>query len=967
MGGGSGTTPRNNIGRFNPDGSLDMGFDPGANEAVFALALQPDGKVVAGGGFTMLGGGGSGTTYRSYFGRLSNPDAAVQALTVASSGNTVTWQRGGSSPELWRVTFASSTDGSTYAPLGEGVRVTGGWELGGLNLPKNQHLFIRAQGSYATGFANADGSMTESVRFAWLAAGGSGGDIITTVAGTGTAAYSGDGGPATAAAVQYPFDVAVDAAGNVYLTDHINHRIRKVWASNGTITTVAGTGVQGSSGDGGPATAAQINTPTGIGLDSSGNLYIADYSACVVRKVTAATGLISTVAGSGTCGFNGDGLVGPATWLNNPYDIAVDSAGNLYIADFMNSRIRKVAASGGTVTTFAGTGGFGYGGDGGQAIWATFNSPTYLAVDGSSLYIADTNNYRVRKVQLASGIIVTAAGTGIQGFSGDGGPASAAKLSLPFGLAVDAAGNLFIADEFNHRIRRVAGATGVITTVAGTGTAGFGGDGGPATAAALNYPQGVAVDAAGLLYIADTQNNRIRKVGPALSRHGRGDFTGDLKSDILWRHASGGDVWLWPMDGASRTSETHVRTVADTNWEIRGQGDQDGNGMADILWRNKVTGQIYFWPMDGTTPLAEQYVATVDTAYDIVGAGDFDGDGRSDILWRNTAAGDVWIWLMDGATPLAEVYVDTVDPSYQVKGVGDLDGDTKADIVWQGAAGDVWVWLMNGTARVSENYAMTVADPHYEIQQVADFDGNGKDDILWWNMAHGDVWIWPMNGPTVLAETYVGMVPDTGYRIVGTGDYNGDGMADILWRHAALGEVWVWLMNGFTKQSETYVGTVPDLGYEILTGARRATTNIAFSGLTAYGSPLGIYTESGFTVTADSTDWVANSYGAPGPAIVFYGSDGTTLTREVSVTAAGRTFSFVAVDLYSSITQIPYEIIGLRNSVAVFSMTGTVPNTYGNFRTVAHPTGLDTIDTLVVRLSNPAYNPMGLDNIVLRR
>ena len=131
------------------------------------------------------------------------------------------------------------------------------------------------------------------------------------------------------------------------------------------------------------------------------------------------------------------------------------------------------------------------------------------------------------------------------------------------------------------------------------------------------------------------------------------DFTGDLKSDVLWRHATRGDVWLWPMDGAARTAETYVRTVADTNWEIRGLGDQDGDGKADILWRNKVTGQIYFWPMNGSAPDAEIYVGTVDPAYDIVGTGDFDGDGKSDILWRHTTMGDVWIWLMDGATPLS--------------------------------------------------------------------------------------------------------------------------------------------------------------------------------------------------------------------------------------------------------------------------------------------------------------------------
>ena len=295
----------------------------------------------------------------------------------------------------------------------------------------------------------------------------------------------------------------------------------------------------------------------------------------------------------------------------------------------------------------------------------------------------------------------------------------------------------------------------------------------------------------------------------------RTDFDGDGRSDVLWHHATRGEVWLWTMNGAARVSETYVRTEADTDWEIRGLGDQTGEGMADILWWNKLTGMVYFWPMDGSTPLEEVYVATVDPAYDIVGTGDFNGDGKADILWRNPTVGDVWIWLMDGATMLSEVYVDTVDPGYLVKGVGDLDADLKADLVWHGAAGDVWVWLMNGTTRLSQHYVGTVPDTTYQIQQVADFDGNGNADLLWWNTVQGDAWIWPMDGTIVLSESYVGVVPDTNYRIMAAGDYDGNGKADILWRNIVQGDVWVWLMNGTVKLSEHYVGTVPDLGYQI--------------------------------------------------------------------------------------------------------------------------------------------------------
>jgi len=294
------------------------------------------------------------------------------------------------------------------------------------------------------------------------------------------------------------------------------------------------------------------------------------------------------------------------------------------------------------------------------------------------------------------------------------------------------------------------------------------------------------------------------------------DFTGDLKSDVLWRHGTLGEVWLWPMDGAARTAETFVRTVADTTWEIRGLGDQTGDGKADILWRNTTTGQVYLWPMDGSTPLSETYVDTVDPAYDIVGTGDYNGDGKADILWRHLTNGDVWIWLMDGATPLSQVYVDTVDPAYVVKGSGDLNGDHKADIVWRHAtAGEVWVWLMDGANRTSQTCVGTVADMGYEIVGVADHTGDGKADILWHHATLGEVWIWPMDGTTVLSQSYVDTVAETDYRIVSAGDYDGDAKADILWHHATRGEVWVWLMDGTTKLSQTWVATVSDVEYQI--------------------------------------------------------------------------------------------------------------------------------------------------------
>ena len=379
---------------------------------------------------------------------------------------------------------------------------------------------------------------------------------ITTVAGTGKVGYGGDGGPADEALLWGPNGVAVDRAGNLYISDNGNHRIRRVDGS-GIITTVAGNGTKGYGGDGGPALEAGLHDPRAVAVDGSGNLYITQTSAGRIRRVdsagsitTVATGLrfprglavdgsanlyiadygnhrirrvdaqgvVTTFAGTGEPGSSGDG--GPAVQarLSFPHGLVVDGSGNLYIADEGNHRIRRVDGSG-TITTVVGIGGIGinndggYSGDGGPALGAWLNSPRGLAVDGSgNLYIADLINYRVRQVDTA-GTITTIAGIGKSGYSGDGGPADEALLWGPNGVAVDDAGNLYVADSGNHRIRRVD-PTGTITTVAGTGTRGNGGDAGPAIKAQLSGPSGVAVDNSGNLYIADTYNQQVRHVNP---------------------------------------------------------------------------------------------------------------------------------------------------------------------------------------------------------------------------------------------------------------------------------------------------------------------------------------------------------------------------------------------------------------------------------------------------------------------
>jgi subtilase family serine protease len=352
--------------------------------------------------------------------------------------------------------------------------------------------------------------------------------VITTVAGDGGYGYAGDGGVATNASLYYPQGVAVDASGNVFIADTENCRIRQV-GTNGIISTVAGSGYYGFSGDGGAATNADMTYPFGLAVDAAGNLYIADSANDRIRQV-GTNGIITTVAGNGSYGFSGDGGAATSASISTPYGVAVDAVGNFYIADCYNGRIRQVGSNG-IITTVAGDGIYGYSGDGGVATSASMTYPVGVSVDNlGNLFIVDQNNERIRRVGI-NGIITTVAGNGSTGFPGDGGVAPDAHLNLPSGVAVDAAGNLFIADTQNYRIRE-AGINGLITTVAGNGNSGYSGDGGAATAANLDYPYGVAVDGVGDLFIADVDNQRLREVGvtgiiTTVAGNGGFGFSGD--------------------------------------------------------------------------------------------------------------------------------------------------------------------------------------------------------------------------------------------------------------------------------------------------------------------------------------------------------------------------------------------------------------------------------------------------------
>ncbi len=480
--------------------------------------------------------------------------------------------------------------------------------------------------------------------------------LIETIAGTGAFAYSGDGGPALSAALNMPQRIAFDLEGRLVIADMGNARIRRIDRDTGIIDTVAGSGVPGYAGDGGPALLAQLYRPFGLTHDFAGHLYVGDSNNGCIRRIDRATGVISTVAGvssigftspsgaatsqigrrpsglavradggvivcltdnykvlgidvvrntwsrlagTGIYGFNGDVGVALTTQLDDPRGIALDSAGNLFIADATNQRIRRVDAATGLIATVAGSGpgGFGTGGfsgDGGPATSAQLWTPYAVAVDPDGvLFIADTGNHRIRRVDAVSGLIATIAGVDHAGGGGDDGLATAAELSSPRGLAIDGVGNLFIADHDNHRVRRIDAATGVITTVAGTGTAGFGGDGGAATAAMLNGPYAVALEPDGDLLIADSNNHRVRLVrsadGVITTRAGTGTagYSGDggpassalLNRPIAVQVASDGDIVVGE-DGNNSVRRVDVLTGVITS--VLGGVDPPGDGPVEI-------------------------------------------------------------------------------------------------------------------------------------------------------------------------------------------------------------------------------------------------------------------------------------------------------------------------------------------------------------------------------------------------
>lgn len=452
--------------------------------------------------------------------------------------------------------------------------------------------------------------------------------VITTLAGTGEAGYNGDGIPASQAQLARPEYAVHGPDGDLYIADSYNNRVRRIDRRTGLISTVAGTGERGWSGDGGPATRADLHFPEGIAVDAGGNLFVSDTVNRQIRRVDARTGVISHYAGIGEVGVNEDGTPAAEARFLRLARIAVDAQGNLYVADSPSHSILVIDAATRTVRRFAGSGRQGSGGDGGPATAARLSFPegVVVAPDGD-VYLADVGNHRVRKVEARTGVIRTVAGTGEKGFSGDGGPATAARLWSPGRVWVDAAGNLFIADILNARVRRVDAATGVIETVAGRGDWG---DGGPATQALLSVP-GDVVYAAGKVYIADYGTRRIRRVdlatGVITTVAGGGTRSGDgipaTEADLLLPEgiAVDGSKSLYIADNvSSRVWRVDLATGILHAFAGTGEPGDSGDGGPATAARLRLPGAVAVGE-DGSVYIADfgnQRVRVVDPATGII-------------------------------------------------------------------------------------------------------------------------------------------------------------------------------------------------------------------------------------------------------------------------------------------------------------------------------------------------------------
>jgi sugar lactone lactonase YvrE len=540
----------------------------------------------------------------------------------------------------------------------------------------------------------------------------------------------------TSATFDEPIGIAVDSNGNVYVADKLNSLIREI-SSSGAVTTLAGSGAEGH-GDG-TGTGASFFEPQGVAVDSMGNVFVADTTNNTIRRITPG-GSVSTYAGIAlSSGLLNSNTVATAAKFSTPDGVAVDSVGNVYVADTGNSVIRKIAPGsgatvGGVVTTYA-TG---------------FTAPQGIAVDSSGVvYVADTGDSVIAEISTGGVVSVLAGSSGTSGTID--GTGTGALFATPVGIAVDGAGNLFVGDTNSETIRKVTQA-GVVTTIGGVAHTSTPFANGTDSYAIFDAPEGVAATSNGTLFVADALNEVIRE-GVTLTING--DFLGNGNANVIWTDMTAGDRGVYIMNGTTVLSWADLGTI-DPAWRIAAVADFQGNGSNDILWENSSTGVCGFWTMSGTAVTGWIGLATVPTQWRIAGVGNFHGTGSNDILWENTSTGECGFYNMSGTTITGWTELTTAPPEWQIAGVADFNGDGKPDILWQNTStGVCGFYIMNGTA-ITGWAGLGTVSTQWRIAAVGDFNGDGFPDILWQNSSTGVTGFYIMNNTTV--ESWVGLV-----------------------------------------------------------------------------------------------------------------------------------------------------------------------------------------------------------------
>jgi hypothetical protein len=651
----------------------------------------------------------------------------------------------------------------------------------------------------------------------------------------GSGGSGGDGGPAASALLTRPASVAVDAAANVFIAEPSMNRIRKI-TPEGIITLYAGVGTAGFSGDGGSATTAELNSPRGLSVDASGNLYVADTLNQRIRKITPA-GVISTVAGNGARSFAGDGGNALSASLADPKSTAVGADGTLYIADTANNRVRKVAANG-VISTIAGNGSTGPSILGLDALQAPLDTPTAVAIGpGGVLYVSMNGNYQYMTVQIASGTIQLAVGTITTAQGADGTFASQTGGSSD-ALAFDVAGNLYFLARNAHAVRKVTmqkppAPIAVVATVDMTPNqvrVNF-----TLPAAHGGYPNTNWTVTCGTVSVVVTSSPAIVNLPNSspvsctvTGQNAMGTGPASLVSNTVAPGVPGAPVIGTATPGIGNAMVEFTPPANDGGSPITSYTATCGamsitDVMSPIVVEPLPAGQAVTCTVRatnsrGTGPASAASNAVTPLAMRGITHFDVQGDNRSDVIWYHSGVFGV-IGMNANGLALEPYYIVDIqsDANWQIVGLGDLNGDRRSDLVWYNTTtGELYGLLLNGASLIGEGRLALEANLNWKPEQIADLDGDGKADVVWKNQATGDVFVMLMNGLAQRGGQVVYGEPNLNWKIVASGDMNGDGKADLLWRNVATGDIFSMLMDGFTVLQGGVIYTEPNLNWKIV-------------------------------------------------------------------------------------------------------------------------------------------------------